>query len=64
MSSRPAMSRWVEQLQSQGRYTFTRVEAQVFLVVNDPDALDFTEYVHAIETGIIRDPDSPGYRNI
>ena len=26
MSSRPAMSRWVEQLQSQGRYTFTRDE--------------------------------------
>ena len=28
MSSRPAMSRWVEQLQSQGRYTFTRDEVE------------------------------------
>ena len=28
MSSRPAMFRWVEQLQSQGRYTFTRGEAE------------------------------------
>jgi len=28
MSSRPALARWVEQLQSQGRYTFTRGEAE------------------------------------
>ena len=28
MPSRPALSRWVEQLQSQGRYTFTRGEAE------------------------------------
>ena len=28
MPSSPALSRWVEQLQSQGRYTFTRGEAE------------------------------------
>ena len=28
MSSRSALSRWVEHLQSQGRYTFTRGEAE------------------------------------
>ena len=28
MPSRPAMSLWVEQLQSQGRYTFTRAQAE------------------------------------
>lgn len=28
MNARPAMSRWVEELQTQGRYTFTGVEAQ------------------------------------
>ncbi len=28
MSSKPLMSRWVEQLQSQGRYTFTRIQAE------------------------------------
>jgi len=29
MSPRPTLSRWVEQLQSQGRYTFTRAEAEI-----------------------------------
>jgi hypothetical protein len=28
MPSRSAMSRWVEQLQSRGRYTFTRAQAE------------------------------------